>query len=349
MIKLKLEFSLLLLLSAFSVFGQDELPCNIQPSDGPGSSNYAYEKVKMLDFATLVEGAWVMYPEETQEKELNLIVFVHGYGAINPMIFGAWIKHLVRNGNVVVYPRYQKTLINPFPTLFAEYVAKGINIGIDSFQLQTGIELNLENVSFIGHSYGGAIVTYLANYYEKYEIPKPKSLFACEPGTGPFNDAKLRSYRELEEDIQLLVMVGNEDLTVGDELGLRIYLSSKQLKRRNFIRQYSDVFEDNIISSSHYEPYALDMEFDTGDRNFTAERALKVGKIDAIDYYGYWKLYDSLLDCSRNNQNCGIAFGDTDAQKYLGHWNDQIPVRPLSVYDPSSKPMEMEDADFSEE
>ena len=349
MIKYKYLFSFFLFLVTLNLVGQSDLPCNIQASEGPGGSNYKYNKVKMLDFASLVEGAWVMYPEETKEEELNLIVFVHGYGAINPMIFGAWIKHLVRKGNVVVYPRYQKTLFNPMPAQFADYVSKGINIGIDSFQLATGISLNKQNVSYVGHSYGGALITYLANYYEKYEIPKPKSLFACEPGTGPFKDAKLRSYRELDEDIQLLVMVGNEDLTVGDDLGLRIYLSSKQLKRRNFIRQYSDVFEDHIISSSHYEPYGIDKEFDTGDRNFTAERALKVAKLDAIDFYGYWKLYDALLDCSRSNRNCDIAFGDTEAQKYLGNWNEKIPVRPLSVYDPSSKTMDMKEADLPEE
>jgi hypothetical protein len=55
------------------------------------------------------------------------------------------------------------------------------------------------------------------------------------------------------------------------------------------------------------------------------------------------------LDCSRSNRNCDIAFGDTEAQKYLGNWNEKIPVRPLSVYDPSSKTMDMKEADLPEE
>lgn len=338
--QLKYNLSFLLLLGAFFLNGQDQV-WNLQAANGPGGKDYKYDKVKILDYANTIDGAWVMYPQEAKEQELDVIIFVHGYGAINPMIFGAWIKHLVKKGNVVIYPRYQKTLFNPMPAQFADFVSNGIKTGIDSFQLETGKQLKLDRASYVGHSYGGALIAYLANYYEKYKIPKPLSLFVCEPGTGPFKDARLRSYRELEEDIQLLVMVGNEDLTVGDELGLRIYLSSKQLKRRNFIRQFSDAFEDEIISSSHYEPYAIDMEFDNGDRNFTAERALKVAKIDAIDYHGYWKLYDALLDCSRDNENCNVAFGNTDAQKSLGNWKKDIPVRPLSIYDPSSKPMKM--------
>ena len=348
MIRFKFTFCVLLLFCAFLLNSQDQI-WNEQAISGPGGKDYTYDKVAVLDYASEIEGTWVMYPEETNEKELDVIIFVHGYGAINPMIFGAWIKHLVRKGNVVIYPRYQKTLFNPIPAQFADFVSKGIQTGIDSFQVNTGIKLKLDRVSYVGHSYGGAIITYLANYYEKFEVPKPASLFACEPGTGPFKDARLRSYRELEEDINLLVMVGNEDLTVGDELGLRIYLSSKQLKRRNFIRQYSDVFEDKTISSSHYEPYAIDMEFDNGDRNFTAERALKVAKIDAIDYHGYWKLYDALLDCSRDNKSCEIAFGNNEAQKSLGHWKEGTPVRPLSVYDPSSAPTKLTTEDLEKQ
>ncbi|MEL6987188.1 MAG: hypothetical protein AAGK97_05100 [Bacteroidota bacterium] len=313
-----------------------------QPPKGPGSAEYLYDSVAVLDYAEAIDGSTVFYPKNTEEENLDVIIFVHGYGAVNPMIFGAWIKHLVRKGNVVIYPRYQKTLFNPLPAQFADFVSNGIQVGIENFQKDTGKKLRMDRVSYIGHSYGGALVAYLANYYKKYEIPKPIAVFACEPGTGPFKDARLRSYRDLEEDIQLLVMVGNEDLTVGDELGLRIYLSSKQLKRRNFLRQFTDVFEDYIISSSHYEPYAIDMEFDNGDRNFTADRALQVAKIDAVDYYGYWKLFDALLACSRDNNYCEYAFGNSKEQTSLGEWKKGIPIRPLKVYDPKDASVEID-------
>ena len=323
-------------ISFLHLSAQDEPPCTIQPLTGPGGQEYLYDDIETLDYSSTEKGCWVYYPKGAEKDQLNLVVFVHGYGAINPMIFGKWIKHLVKKGNVVIYPRYQMTLFNPLPPAFAQNVADGINKGLDSLKIETGIEPDLKHASYVGHSYGGAIVTYLANYYEKFEVPKPASVFACEPGTGPFKDAKLRSYRELHEDLMLLVMVGDNDLTVGDELGLRIYLSSKQLKHRNFIRQYPDSYKNYSIGASHYEPYSLDEDLDSGERNFTALRAMRVGSTDAVDYYGYWKLYDALLNCSREGRDCDVAFGNTAEQRSLGEWEKDKPVRPLEIKDPQN-------------
>ena len=35
------------------------------------------------------------------------MVFLHGWFAVNPGFYGAWIDHLVRNGRIVIFPRYQ--------------------------------------------------------------------------------------------------------------------------------------------------------------------------------------------------------------------------------------------------
>ena len=32
---------------------------------------------------------------------------------MNPLYYGAWLDHLVKRGNIVVYPRYQATLLTP--------------------------------------------------------------------------------------------------------------------------------------------------------------------------------------------------------------------------------------------
>ena len=36
-----------------------------------------------------------------------MVVFLHGWFAVNPGFYGAWIDHLVRDGNIVIFPRYQ--------------------------------------------------------------------------------------------------------------------------------------------------------------------------------------------------------------------------------------------------
>ena len=36
-----------------------------------------------------------------------MVVFLHGWFAVNPGFYGAWIDHLVRDGRIVIFPRYQ--------------------------------------------------------------------------------------------------------------------------------------------------------------------------------------------------------------------------------------------------
>ena len=54
-----------------------------------------------------------------------------------------------------------------------------------------------------------------------------------------------------------------------------------------------------------------------------------------MDYNGYWKLFDALQDCTLNEENCNIAFGDTPEQRSLGNWSDGTPIKPLEVTIPA--------------
>jgi hypothetical protein len=108
-----LLFSILLWIAGpvFS-FSQSVLP-PLQSIRGPGSTDYAHAGIRMLDNGDQVDGYWLFEPTLPTPDSAHVIVFLHGYGAYNPMIYGKWIKHLVRNGNIVIYPRYQKN--NFFP------------------------------------------------------------------------------------------------------------------------------------------------------------------------------------------------------------------------------------------
>ena len=117
-------------------------------------------------------------------------------------------------------------------------------------------------------------------------------------------------------DVNLLVMVNENDYIVGDEMGVKIFETAVNTPNRNLIRQYAD--DANGISAGHNESYCIDEAFDSGHHNYTAKKALRITETNAVDYYGYWKLFDSLIDCSRNGINCEYAFGNTTQQRSLG-------------------------------
>ena len=78
-----------------------------QPTSGPGGSEYQHEDVQRSRYKFGARQYWIFEPSDPKPESAPLIVFNHGYSAIFPFIYKEWINHLVKKGNIVVYPRYQ--------------------------------------------------------------------------------------------------------------------------------------------------------------------------------------------------------------------------------------------------
>jgi len=55
--------------------------------------------------------------------------------------------------------------------------------------------------------------------------------------------------------------------------------------------------------------------------------------LDALDFFGTWKLLDGLTDAAFFGKNKNYALGNTPEQRYMGIWSDGVPVRELIVTD----------------
>ena len=320
-----------LLLFYFSLFYANGPSGPAQPADGPGGAAYSHAEVVFSSFAGQADGYWLFEPASPRPDSAPVVVFLHGYGAINPMIYGGWIRHIVQQGNIVIFPRYQQNLFSPGSDEFAANAAKGIRDALA--ELRQGNHVRPQNSPLImaGHSYGGAIAANLGVNFVQLGIPQPMGILLCAPGTGPLNGARLESYAAMPADTRLLVLVSVNDHVVGETMGRLIFETAVNTPHRNFIRQHPDEHGEPAISSGHNESYALDSAFDAGIHNMSYHRALGVARNDAVDYYGYWKLLDALMQCVRSNEYCDTAFGNTPAQRSLGEWSDGQPVRELEV------------------
>ena len=309
-----------------TLFGQ----VSQQPLTGPGSAIYEHDAVSFYNYAEKQDGFWLFEPASPTPKKTNLIVFLHGYGGYNPMIYCQWIKHLVRKGDTVIYPRYQKNVFSPSPNKFSENVVTSIIDALTTIEENDKhIPTNKEQLCIVGHSYGGILAAEITANWEKYAIPKPLGIFLCAPGTGPFKAGKLENYDVLSSDLNLLVIVNENDYIVGDEMGVKIFETATNTPKRNLIRQQID--NGNNISAGHNETYCVDEDFDSGHHNYTAKKALRITKTNAVDYYGYWKLFDALIDCSRTAKNCEYAFGNTVQQRNLGIAETGDKIKELEV------------------
>ncbi len=256
---------------------------------------YITKQVKVLDHSKKQTGYWTFLPDVEQEKTKKVIVFIHGYGGYNPLIYGAWIKHLTKQGHIVIYPRYQKTLYIPKTEKFVKNAVKGLQNAITELE-SLGFKKELwQTLDYVVHSYGGVISSNMAINYEEYEIPSAKNMLLCAPGSGPFKGGRLDSYEGLKEDINLLIVVNKNDLTVGDSFAKLVYNTAKQTKNRAYLMQEPSKTKEYKISAGHNECYCLDEDFDCGIRNYTSKKALRIAETNTLDVDGYWKLFDLLI------------------------------------------------------
>lgn len=308
-----------------------------QPATGPGGAEYFHQSVAFYDNATTADGYWIFEPADPKPDSADVVVFMHGYGAYNPMAYGKWIKHLVAKGNIVIYPRYQKNLVWPRPDGFPQNAAVGIKNALKALEREGHVKPRTDKVAYFGHSYGGVIISNLATSWEKHGIPKPASMLLCEPGSGPFKGARLTDYSKLPSDMSLVIVVGEDDYVVGDEFGKLVFETAVHTTRRNLViqRRDRDSTSHRWILSSHSEPYCYDLDFDTGVRNYTAKRVLMTSRLNEVDFNCYWKFGDALIDLTRHGRNEHIAFGNTPEQCFLGCWPNGRPMRALEVILPS--------------
>lgn len=306
-----------------------------QPLEGFGGANYRHQKVNFQDFAKKPHGYWLFEPASPAPDSAHVVVFNHGYGAYNPMIYGKWIKHLVQKGNIVIFPRYQRDLFLPRPNKFAKNVSKAIKNALIELQKDGHVQPITSHLTMIGHSYGGVVSADLAIHYETYQIPKPEALLLVNPGTSRLKGGRLETYEAMPADMKLLITISEHDYITGDEFANLVYETAIHTPERNLVKQRRDTSGQPIISAGHNEAYSVDMDFDTGIRNYTAKKALRVSALNAVDYNGYWKLGDALMAYARTGEGMELVFGDTPAQRSLGTWSNGKEILGFEVLVPT--------------
>jgi len=311
-------------------------PFPSQPLTGPGGAEYLHQSVAFYDAATEADGYWLFEPADPRPDSAEVVVFLHGYGAYNPMAYGKWIKHLVAKGNIVIYPRYQKNLVWPRPDAFPANSATAIKNALAELQKDGHVRPKTDKVAYIAHSYGGVIATNLGVHWQKFGVPKPASMLLCQPGSGPFKGARLESYEDLPADLSLNVVVGEDDYVVGDVFGRQVFETAVNTPRRNLVIQRRSTDGRRWILATHSEPYCYDLDFDTGVRNYTAKRVLMTSRLNEVDFNCFWKLGDAMMDYTRNGCSEEICFGNTPQQRYLGKWQSGEYIRELEIVMPKS-------------
>ena len=330
-------------LCSFLVFGclylaaSAQITQPAQPLTGPGSNNPLFSGVTLYDYATngAASSFWLYEPAGPVPDSANVVVFIHGWGETNLKYYGAMLDRLVRAGNIVICPRYQKTADIVYAT-YTDSCAAGVQRALDTLKYAGGhVKPRLYNYFILGHSMGGVMTANLTAQYQHYNLPKPLAAFSMEPGAnvaGLVLDSTV--YETFPSDVNYLIAIGNDDNVVDSTVGLMLFYQTTGVptSHKNLVKQWADNHGSPALTATHFEPCSSSPNslYDNGESTIaTIVSTLAVP--DAVDFYDYWKLWDALYDCTLYGTNCNVAFGNTPEQKSMGNWSDGTPVTPLTV------------------
>jgi acetyl esterase/lipase len=299
-----------------------------QPAAGPGGAEVVYDQVIVTHRTDQPADYWLFEPASphdggatpTASAPLPLVFFFSpaccdetAVGGIYPEVFQAWIDHTVKRGAVVVVPSFRVT--NPIDDAVA-----GIRAAMADLANGAHPATDPNRVIAFGHSYGSVLEVNYAAVAAKEGLPVPVALLATVPGCGCLRD----DLSAVPATTRLVVVVGSDDYFAGDADARRIWAGLPQIPadRKDYVRLMSDDHGGPVLVADHPMPA-------------TAEW----GPLDALDWYGTWKLLDALIDCAYAGQGCDTYFGNTPAERFMGVWSDGVPVTEAQVVaDPGPPP-----------
>jgi acetyl esterase/lipase len=112
---------------------------------------------------------------EGLEHDVPIVLFLHGWGATEPRSYLPWLQHLAREGNAVIYPRYQDSFAEP-PAQVLGNVVLGVRAALARIDEDPG------SLVVAGHSAGGALAADYAAVAGSVGLPAPRAVFAAYPG-----------------------------------------------------------------------------------------------------------------------------------------------------------------------
>ena len=280
-----------------------------QPRSGPGGSEYAHGGIRETAHGAGGKQYWIIEPTQPVPKTAPLVIFLHGWSAMTPDTYRGWVNHLAKRGCIVVYPRYQEKLlsisIEYLPNLLAS-----VRDSVAQLSKPGHVQPDLDRVVVVGHSVGGVEAVNYALAARAEHLPIPKAVMSVQPGQGPRGNMKLVPMGDCGKfaaEMKLIVVVGAADNIVGTDTARDIWRGTKQAGDRAFVTMQSDAHGSPSLDSGHLSPVSWNGLM-----------------TDAVDWYGYWKLLDSLMDAAFSGKPLAV-------DPKMGAWSDGTAVVPMKV------------------
>lgn len=279
---------------------------------------------------------WIFEPDKPRPESAPVVVFLHGWFAVNPGFYGAWIDHLVRDGHIVIFPRYQND-VGTLPQDFLPNAMAAIHDGLGV--LSVGADRGVPHVrpdsrrfALIGHSAGANLAAQIAalSADPHAALPVPRAVIAIMPG-----EVFPRRHPTLDRippTTLLIVAVGDEDIVVGDQRGREIFAEASAIPptHKRFILFRSDRHGYPPLIAEHAAPTGTNHKLDNGE-GILRPLQLSMADVNALDHAGFWRIADLTLRAGFAGRTLDDVARDAEQFRHLGYWSDGRRVIPPIV------------------
>ena len=227
------------------------------------------------------------------------MLFLHAFTITDPEWYHVWIDHLVRRGAIVVFPDYEpefgSVMADLEQTDYARTVGDteaAIRDALAVLATDDHARADLSRVAVVGASFGALLGADYAADAAAQDLPEPRALLLANPGCAVLNETACQALGDLSAmpaATRVLVLTGTDDAIGSDDAKLVWQrLTSVPSENKDFV---------TLVSDAHGQPPLV------ADHFVTLTSGFALGYVDALDWYGPWKLFDALMNCSFANQD----------------------------------------------
>lgn len=274
-----------------------------QPPAGPGGAARPHGATGQ---AVLPGVGSIWWPTDPQPASVPLVVFLPDAPDYGAEAYGSWIEHLARGGSMVFVPR-----LGGDPAAWRSDAASALRVALGWAEASSLPSILPSGSTYAGEGAGALVAATLASDWVTADLPVPRALFLAAPrkhaGAAPGD------LRRVPRDALALVVTGDEDPAASAELERALWAGLAEIPGawRQFI----------VVQSDRHGTPALVAGEGWARTDGTGATT------DALDWFGTWKWMDAVQSCALWRRLCDHALGDTPAQRDMGRWQDEVPVR----------------------
>ena len=304
---------------------------------GPPQSGFGSDEYNVTDsWQTLRQGSagagdltWTYIPDNFADGRslAPVVIYLHGFSALSPSFYQSHIEHLVRQGNIVIFPLFQKSTFWGF--LLESGLFRPMDQSIWAGRAVASVDKALSVIDdavdygavyLYGHSLGGLIA--LA-WQAENGVPLQAMILShaqVDPSAGMPDF--VRSWVRIIAipwqnyastiDVPVVVLNGDDDTIATLDQSQAIYDTLMVSPTVRYYIAQSDTYGYPDLSANHGAPMNAIAGLPPHLKIFDIS-----GELDALD----WRFYFTALD--------SIIRGEFDISFDMGVWSDATPVLPI--------------------